>query len=157
MRAVGHHREDVAGHVELQARIGQQFRGRTLGVHHDGRPLLYVYVTVAVRQQVVEQPLGDRVGGQLLADHHLAEDHEALVDGALGDSGVAELLVAMGQRNRAASGLLVDVAVDDVVPGPGEEIGLRQAGKGRMFRILHERHPARVVGRREVRRQSLEV
>ena len=112
----------------------------------------YRLVAGAVGQHVVEEPLGHRVGGQLLAHHHLAQQHQPLVDRALGDGRVAELLVAVGQRDRAARGLAVDVAVDDVVARPGEEVRLVQTREDGVLEVLGEGDAADVVGRRRGRR-----
>ena len=57
----------------------------------------------------------------------------------------------MGQGGRPAGRFRVDVAVDDVVLRPGEEVGLFQAGEDRVLGVLLEGHAADEVGGREVR------
>lgn len=151
--AVGQRGPRVALQVVFQARSrksagpGAGHRVPVVGLGHQGRLLAADLVVGRVVERVVEEPLGHGIKGQLFADHQLAQDHQAVVHLALGHGRAGQFRLALHQRAAAFGRLLVDVAIDDVVLRPSEEILLAEAGEHGMLQVFGERNPADIIGR----------
>ena len=131
----------------LQAHRVEHFRQWRTLAHGDRDRSKHLLIRRPVADQVFQQCPGDRIARQFLADHQLAQQHDAASGRNFHQTRILQRVSALHQALRTAGRFHVGIAEENLIGAPSEEILLGETTKYRMVEILGKSDAADVRGR----------